>query len=216
MGHFAVIDLEMCRVPRRVRKEGLMLKNELIQIGAVLLDETYNIVDKFMTYVSPEYGRVDNFIEDLTGITNDDLKNAPVFEKAMNLFLSWIPKDTVLVAWSENDEKQIEKEAETKGIVMPEIESYAGRWIDCQKTFAEKMDNQRNYKLSEALVIANIESDPREHDALIDAENTALLFTKIESEEEFTINPYMSGDFGKVEAAYTPFAGLLESLQFAV
>lgn len=216
MGHFAVIDLEMCRVPRRMRKEGLMLKNELIQIGAVLLDETYNIVDKFMTYVSPEYGRVDNFIEDLTGITNEDLKNAPVFEKAMNLFLSWIPKDTVLVAWSENDEKQIVKEAEAKGIVMPELESYAGSWIDCQKTFADKLDNNRCYRLSEALVIADIESEIGEHDALIDAENTALLFSKMESDEEFTINPYISGELNKVEAAYTPFAGLLESLQFAV
>ena len=98
MSYFAVVDLEMCRVPKRVRKEGIMLKNELIQIGAVLLDEAYNIVDKFMTYVSPEYGAVDSYIEELTGITGNDVNGAPVFEKALNMFFSWMPKDTVLVA----------------------------------------------------------------------------------------------------------------------
>lgn len=215
MSYFAVVDLEMCRVPKRVRKEGIMLKNELIQIGAVLLDEAYNIVDKFMTYVSPEYGAVDSYIEELTGITGNDVKGAPVFEKALNMFFSWMPKDTVLVAWSENDEKQITKESEAKGITMPELEDYSGKWLDCQKTFAEKVDNKRCYKLSEALVIADIESDPGEHDALIDAKNTALLFSKMESEEEFTINPYLLGGCNKAEAAYTPFAGLLECLQFA-
>lgn len=215
MGNYTVIDLEMCRVPKRFKKEGFMLRNELIQIGAVLLDEAHKVVDSFMTYVLPEYGRVDSYIEGLTGISNDDLKDAPVFEKAMDMFLSWIPKDTTIVAWSENDEKQILKEAEAKGIVIPELNNYAGNWTDCQKTFAEKMDNQRNYKLSEALVIADIESEIGEHDALIDAKNTALLFAKMESGEEFKINPYLSGENNSSFGGYTPFANLFAEMKTA-
>ena len=215
MSSYAVIDLEMCRVPKRFKKEGFMLRNELIQIGAVLLDEAHKVVDSFMTYVLPEYGRVDSYIEGLTGISNDDLKDAPKAEEALEMFAQWLPHDAMLVAWSDNDEKQIVKETEAKGLSVPELDNFMDRWVDCQKTFAEKMDNQRNYKLSEALVIADIESEVGEHDALIDAKNTALLFAKMESGEEFTINPYLSGESSAEFGGYTPFANLLATMQIA-
>ncbi len=52
---YAVIDLEMCKVPEYMRATN-KLKCETIQFGAVLLDENYEIVDHFNTYVNPEYG----------------------------------------------------------------------------------------------------------------------------------------------------------------
>lgn len=51
-----VIDVEMCRVQRRSGR--FPLKNEIIQIGAVMLDEAYHTVDEFSTYVRPEFGKV--------------------------------------------------------------------------------------------------------------------------------------------------------------
>lgn len=71
------------------------------------------------------------------------------------------------------------------------------------------MKNKKCYKLSEALAIADIESDIGEHDALIDAKNTALLFKKIEREEVLRLNPYFSTEENIKTAVYTPFAALL-------
>lgn len=213
MSFYAVLDLEMCRIPKRIRRENKIdLNTELIQIGAALLDDTYEIVDEFKTFVSPEFGAVDKFIEELTGIKNSDLEKAPGFEEAMGKFLEWLPENAVPVSWSESDKFQILKECEAKKISVPGLDGYIEKWVDCQKTFAEKMDNARCYKLSEALIIADIESDIGEHDALIDAKNTAFLFAKMEREEELSLNPYFSTEEDKKQAVYTPFAALLSMI----
>ncbi|MBE6597515.1 MAG: hypothetical protein E7641_07595 [Ruminococcaceae bacterium] len=58
-----------------------------------MLDENFNAVDSFMTYVAPRFGFIDSFIEKLTGITLANTENAPSTEEALNAFLSWIPRD---------------------------------------------------------------------------------------------------------------------------
>ena len=72
MSKYVVFDLEMCKIPKHIKTENLHM--EIIEIGAVLLDEAYKEVDSFKTYIKPEYGFVDNFIEKLTGITMAEKK----------------------------------------------------------------------------------------------------------------------------------------------
>lgn len=108
MSRYVVFDLEMCKVPRSIKTEALHM--EIIEIGAVLLDETYNEIDSFKTYIKPQYGFVDEFIKNLTGITVAETKNAPETKQALEMFAKWIPDDAVLVTWSENDEHQLRKE----------------------------------------------------------------------------------------------------------
>ena len=51
--------------------------DEIIEIGAVALDDSMNIISEFQTLVSPKQTRkIRGRIKDLTHITNDDLKNA--------------------------------------------------------------------------------------------------------------------------------------------
>lgn len=69
MSKYVVYDLEMCKVPKGEKREEFGSRQELIQIGAVLLDEEFKTIDTFMTYVAPRFGFVDSFIEKLTGIT---------------------------------------------------------------------------------------------------------------------------------------------------
>ena len=44
---YVVLDLEMCRIPKSLMTEEYKWTRETIQIGAVLLDERYNVVKKF-------------------------------------------------------------------------------------------------------------------------------------------------------------------------
>ena len=71
-----VIDLEMCKVPQIYRSKDRSLSMEIIQIGAVLMNENNDILDEYSSYVKPEYGVVDNFIKGLTGIREADVKKA--------------------------------------------------------------------------------------------------------------------------------------------
>lgn len=214
MSKYVIVDLEMCNVPKGIKREAYNWRNELIQIGAVVVDESLNITDEFMTLVSPEFGAIDNFIEKLTGISRKAVQGAPKVKAALEMFVNWLPSDAVLVSWSENDENQIRKEIEAKNILVEGLEDYLDNWVDCQKTFGEKMNAQKNYKLSEALIIADIDYDEGEHDALVDAKNTAQLFVKMEREPVLVLNPYYSNQ--KEEETYNPFATLLANYSVAV
>ena len=209
MSKYVIVDFEMCKVPKGIKRETYNWRNELIQIGAVLVDESLNISDEFMSLVYPEFGVIDNYIEKLTGISRKAVIGAPKFKEALEMFVNWLPRDAVLVSWSNNDEIQIRKELEAKCVLFEGLDDYLDKWIDCQKTFSEKMNTQKNYKLSEALIIADIAYDDGEHDALVDAKNTAQLFVKMEREPELVLNPYYYNQI--VEETYNPFAELLKN-----
>lgn len=213
MSKYVIVDLETCNVSRGIKREAYNWRSELIQIGAVVVDESLKITNEFMTYVSPEFGTVDAYIEKLTGISRRDVQGAPRIKEALEMFLGWLPSDATLVSWSDNDENQIRKETEAKVLVIENLDRYLDNWIDCQKTFGEKMDAQKNYKLSEALIIADIDYDEGEHDALVDAKNTAQLFIKMEREPELILNPYYSNQVE--ETTYSPFAALLANYNLA-
>lgn len=190
MCRYAVVDLEMCNVPKWLRSKKYPYGKETIQIGAVLLDEEFRIVDEFVTYVSPQTGSLDAEIQKLTGIKNSNLYGAPLMEKALRDFMMWLPEDTKVVSWSMNDRAQIAHEVEARKLEIPGMEEVLGNWIDCQKTFGEKMGTARCYRLSEALVAADIVYEDGAHDGLVDAYNTALLFAKMEKDPEFRLNVY--------------------------
>ena len=100
MSKYVIVDLEMCNVPKGIKRDTYNWRNELIQIGAVVVDESLNITDEFMTLVSPEFGAIDNFIEKLTGISRKSVQGAPKAKEALEMFVSWLPNDAVLVSWS--------------------------------------------------------------------------------------------------------------------
>ncbi len=99
MRSYAVLDLEMCKVPKANRTMEYPWVNEIIQIGAVLLDESYQVVDQFSSYVSPEYGILDSYIERWTGISKQNLDDAPYLQETLHEFEEWLPDDVSLVAW---------------------------------------------------------------------------------------------------------------------
>lgn len=190
MCKYVIIDLEMCKVPNQMKNEKYQWPQETIQIGAVLLSESLEVEDSFNTYVSPQYGHIDTFIKTLTGISPKDVKNAPVMKEALQSFTDWFPDDAIAVSWSNSDKSQILHEVEAKNIVIEGLGDILDRWMDCQKIFGEKMHSKRRYKLSEALVAADIKYEEGVHNGLVDAYNTALLFAKMEKEPELNLNSY--------------------------
>lgn len=207
MSNYVIVDLEMCKV----NSKDTELHHEIIQIGSVLLDETFQIKEEFMTYVSPQYGQIDRFIEDLTGISRDDVKNAPDFNEAIHKWVNWLPKEAILVSWSDTDYFQIDDELFYKEIDYPEFDDYLDHWEDCQVTFSEKMGISRRYRLSEALNLCEVYTELGEHDALVDARNTARLFAKMMNEKELKFNDYYAKTDETVNhTTYNPFADLLK------
>lgn len=83
---YCVVDLETT---------GLSLKLcEIIEI-CILKVRNGKIIDKYETLLKPE-NEIDDFIENLTGITNEMLKNAPKFSEIYKEILTFIDKDVIV------------------------------------------------------------------------------------------------------------------------
>lgn len=206
---YVIIDLEMCKIfDEKIIKEK-DFKTEIIEIGAVVVNEKLEITDSFKQYVSPQYGLLDEYITNLTGVKYSDIQNASNFHESIEQFLQWIPKDSVIVSWSDNDKYQIEKELQLKDINLIEFDNYFDTWEDCQQEFSEKMNTTKIYSLSEALVIADIDYDENIHDALVDAHNTALLFIKMKKEKVLKLNEHYNDDSSTKTYTYNPFEEML-------
>jgi len=186
---YAVLDLEMCKVPKGYRNEKYKWGHETIQIGAVLLNENYEVVSKFSTYIHPEFGQIDTFIKNLTGIKKENIKDAPLLAEGIRMFMDWLPEgDVRCVSWSMSDERQIRHEIESKNIVNERLNELLDQWIDCQKIFDEKLKAEKNFSLEEALIASDVCAEGRAHDGLVDAHNTALLFAKLQTNPDFELN----------------------------
>lgn len=216
MCQHVIIDLEMCKVPRSMRKGSYHYSSETIQIGAVLVNEQLEIMDEFCTFVHPQYGTIDRFISNLTGITSDDVKGACEMEEALSKLTEWIPEDAECISWSTSDQKQILHEMEAKDINNPKIQALLECWKDCQKTFSEKIGVHRRYNLKEALNLADINYDENVHDGLVDAMNTAVLFIKMEKEEELSLSKYFIREEEEAEPVTCVIGDLFPELKAAL
>ena len=175
-----VIDLEMNTLDKKFKDERIICGSEIIQIGAVLLDEQYQEIGSFNTLVKPQYNeRIERKFERLTGITTEMVQNAPVFSEAIGQFLSWcrsIRDDIQIYQWSESDYEQIAKELVLKRICLdPEDRELLKGFQDFQKEYGETLGLSKAVSLKDAVMYAGVDFSGKEHDALDDAKNTASL-----------------------------------------
>ena len=190
-----VIDLEMNKIARSSEARKIC-KSEIIEIGAVMLDENLQEIGNFRTYVKPEYNdKIAAEIRNLTGITDAMVANAPVFREAFRMFTNWClgtGDEVTIYAWSDSDRTQILREIKAKNIESAKIDDFmkADRWIDYQYVFKKRFDLDRCYSLEDALESAEIEPEGRFHDGLDDAVNTGALIKKLELNPEYEIAKY--------------------------
>lgn len=78
--------------------------NEIVEIGAVKLDEKFNIVDSFSQVVrSSITKKLSGRFKELTGMTNEIMLDGIPFEVALKNYKNWAGKDTVTLTWSDSD-----------------------------------------------------------------------------------------------------------------
>lgn len=179
-----VIDLEMAgNAPVGEGRARKFIK-EIIEIGAVLLDEDNNTIKKFETYVQPRYSRVTKSIERLTGITDEMLVGAPYFEDAIADIIKELPEDVLLCTWSDSDTNAIKKEIDVKGLNIERLEELCENYFDIQREFSDKLNFGHILNLEKALNLVGIDFKGKAHGALDDAINTAKLYTSMYGDEE--------------------------------
>lgn len=186
---YIVVDLEMNPVSKAYPEKRRICLQEIIEIGAVVLDENLKEISSFMTYVKPQYNAViERKIAKLTRITTEMVENAPGFEEAIEMFASFCKSlnDAVqFVEWSDSDLLQLKKEIEQKEYTISVDNAFIlDNWYDFQHEFDEILGLENQVSLKNALMYAREDFVGNMHDALYDARNTAELFTIARDEEK--------------------------------
>ncbi len=188
---YIIVDFEMNPIAREHKVERKICRSEIIEIGAVILDESYAVIGEFKTLVRPQYNdTIYKKYEELTGISMQMVYGSPKFNQAYDMFAKWCDSyedDYEIYAWSETDYKQVSAEMELKQYAGREKFLAFDRWFDFQKEFMQVMELEHVLSLEKALNYAGVEYKGHMHDALWDAKNTAELFEIIRVEDKYNM-----------------------------
>jgi 3'-5' exoribonuclease 1 len=172
--HFIIYDLEATcwrsRAPKRV---------EVIEIGAVKVNESLDIIDEFCAFVRPTlHPQISKFCTQLTSITQADVDGAPHFEEAIEAFEDWIsPKANraVLMSWGEFDKRQLLSDSDLHQMELPWLRYHA-----CLQHHYSKWKGSKNQiGLKSAMELEGLSYSGTQHRAIEDARNMARLFQVI-------------------------------------
>ncbi|WBW95562.1 3'-5' exonuclease [Oceanirhabdus sp. W0125-5] len=153
---------------------------EIIQIGAIKLNNSFETISSFDRFIKPEiYKDIHPFVRRMTGITIDQLKNGKSFKNVFKKFISFIgEEECILCIWGMGDMKELYRNIEYHSLnksLVPEkyidIQALASKYFNCPKGC--------NIGLKNAVEMLHIPHSNEFHNAFIDAYFTAEIFKSI-------------------------------------
>ena len=188
-----VVDLEMNPVSREFREVRRKLNEEVIEIGAVRLDENFQQEAEFQCYVKPEYGPIKKHITSLTGITQAMVADKKTYAACFQDFVDWVgEEETKIYSWSMSDIKQLRSECRYK---LPDFDIgwLNARWVDLQQEFDDRLGLHNSLALKHALGAMDHKFEGTQHTALADAINTSAILTLMQDDAKFkeTMKPVL-------------------------
>ena len=216
--HKLVIDLEMADRYTKEYQGKIKFIHEIIQVGAVLLDDDNTEINRYETLVKPQYSTIRKKITDLTGITNDMVKDAPHIDGAIQGLLDILvdADNTIICTWSDSDTKAILKEMELKGLHNAIISKLCETYYDIQTEFDNKVGFDKQVSLTNALELVGIDFEGRAHGALADAINTAKLYKEINENDNIKEILHNISDTMKTEPLTASLGSLFDFSQLSL
>lgn len=181
--NYIIFDLEwnQCGSESEILTQPVCLPGEIIEIGAVKLNDAFEKVDELRLLIQPKYyPKLHHRIVSLTGLRDKDLaeKGLP-FPQAYEKFMEFCGEEYSFMTWSRSDLPILVDNMLLHGIDISNLpDTY-----DLQRIFCnEIMRIPRKMALDDALKVLNEKGDIA-HDALNDSRNTALVCNHLDLEE---------------------------------
>lgn len=172
--NYIVLDMEWNQ-PFNIKnmvKKPLTLHGEIVQIGAVKLDENYHILDTFKIMVSPKYyTKMHKKVSKLTKITTEELQYGFPFPVAFNHFKKWCGEEFTFLTWGPTDIDMLRD-----NMLLHEMNT---EWLPSTYNIQMIFDDQiskENRQISLSYAMEKLGEPALEaHDALNDAKNTVCI-----------------------------------------
>lgn len=152
---------------------------EIIQIGAVKVDDNYNITQKFDRLIKPQvYERIHPYVEKITGWTDESFVGQDGFVQVYTDFRKFIGDDTVLCTWGSSDIRALYRNLTYYNLVKQPV---IIRYMDLQNIATRFLHYSKGgtVGLKNAVELLGIEEEEQFHNALCDAVYTARVLKKI-------------------------------------
>jgi inhibitor of KinA sporulation pathway (predicted exonuclease) len=193
--HYIIYDLEFNQkymdFPEDNSNDSSRLPFEIIQIGALKLNESFETISGFNAIVKPKvYPNIHPYVEKLTRINDAIASSGKDFSTVYNDFLKFIDdEDVVLCVWGTVDIKELLRNIEFYNLSSSSISRY---YIDVQKNASLYLKSPNNSKvgLKTAIELLNLRSDNEFHDAFNDAYYTSEIFKTIYNNTTFKPSIY--------------------------
>lgn len=199
--NYIVLDLEWNQCPYGKKREDPSLPFEIIEIGAVRMDEHYRKTGEFHEIIRPVlYRRLHRCTRTVIHMTEADFEGKRTFPEVFEDFLAWCGDRPVFCTWGPGDLTELQRNVawNIRRKKLPD------RWPfpfplffrDVQKIFSYVYEDHKSRRsLKWAVEYLNIPQDEPFHDAFSDAVYTALILGKlpVETVEEYTsIDTYIT------------------------
>ena len=206
--NYIVLDLEWNQCPDGKGKEVEKLPFEVIEIGAVKVNEKKEIVDQFSELIKPQvYKEIDSNISQIIHVTMEDLQKGRPFPEVMKEFLEWCGEDPVFCTWGPMD--LVELQRNMKYYKFPTLSHKPFFYYDVQKLFAVFFEeNKQARTLAFAVDYFHIEENEEFHSAIADAKYTALIFQKfdLKKTKKYMEIDYFNAPKKREDEIYVSFA----------
>ena len=181
--NYIIFDLEwnQCGSDSEILTDPVCLPGEIIEIGAVKLDDSFQKVDELRLYIKPQYyQKLHRRIVTLTGIRDQILAEQGLsFPEAYEKFQDFCGEEYSFMTWSTSDLPILVDNMLLHGIDVSNLpDTYDLQRIFCR----EIMRFSRRMSLDDALKVLNEKGDTA-HDALNDSRNTALVCNHLDLDE---------------------------------
>ncbi len=155
----------------------ILFDSEIIEIGAIRLNEEFVAEDEFRMFVKPTFYPVMNGkVASLTKIRMQNLENALRFPEAFEAFSNWCGDDYCFCTWGPDDVPVLLDNMLMHGLETPDLLL----WCDIQEIFgSETMRDHRQWSLEKAINTLGLTKD-RAHDALNDVRNTCRICSRVD------------------------------------
>ncbi len=183
--NYIVFDLEWNQAADEKDKLASSLTFEIIEIGAVKLNESKKKISDFHELVKPQvFLRMNKVTGELIHLSMDQLENCRTFPKVAADFLKWCGSDFVFCTWGSLDLAELQKNMDY--YQMPPLSEKTLPFYDVQKLFSIAFEDRKTRRsLQYAVDFLGIKKDAGFHRAHADAYYTAAVIQCITEDAIF-------------------------------
>lgn len=179
---YIIFDLEWNQSshPGEVDENGNTLPFEIVEIGAVKLNENRDMIGEFSELIKPQiYHEMHYITSKLIHLQMEQLEKGKPFTEVMEQFLEWCGEDCIFCTWGPLDLLELQRNMRYYG--MEPLSDKPIRYYDIQKLFSIAYEDKKSRRsLEYAIDMLGIHKDIPFHRAFSDAYYTAQVFDMIE------------------------------------